>query len=84
MRWLTLAILFFLGAFNSAAPAFSNPPPMGDTMTAGPLTLNIYISRTAHLFHVVDQISGWSPFCHSQYRRYFTTATVEEVTTAAS
>ena len=29
------------------------------------------MSKTAHLFHVVDQISQWSEFCHRQYARYF-------------
>lgn len=39
---------------------------------AGPLTLEVRIgSRTAHLFHVVDQLSGWSEYCHMQYRRYW-------------
>ncbi len=40
-------------------------------LEAGTLTLNIYISKTAHLFHIVDQISQWSPFCHKQYLSYF-------------
>ncbi len=40
-------------------------------LKAGPLQLNIYISRTAHLFHAVDQISQWSEFCHRQYIQYF-------------
>ena len=37
-----------------------------EVLEAGPLKLQIYISRTAHLFHVVDQISEWSEFCHQQ------------------
>lgn len=32
------------------------------------LTFNISISRTAHLFHIVDQLSEWSQFCHKQYK----------------
>jgi hypothetical protein len=36
-------------------------------LRAGVLTLEIHASRTAHLFHVVDQISQWSEFCHHQY-----------------
>lgn len=32
------------------------------------LQLEIHVSRTAHLFHVVDQLSLWSEFCHDQYR----------------
>lgn len=41
----------------------------GETLEAGPLRLEVHVSRTAHLFHVVDQISEWSPFCHGQYLR---------------
>jgi len=33
------------------------------------LTFNISISRTAHLFHIVDQLSEWSQFCHLQYKQ---------------
>jgi hypothetical protein len=40
-------------------------------LDAGPLKLDVYISETAQLFHVVDQISQWSEFSHSQYVRYF-------------
>lgn len=39
---------------------------------AGPLTLEVRVgSRIAHLFHVVDQLSAWSEYCHPQYRRYW-------------
>ncbi len=37
-------------------------------LDAGPLQLKVHVSRTAHLFHVVDQLSAWSEFCHGQYR----------------
>ena len=47
------------------------PPGAVQTIVAGPLTLQVSTSRTAHLFHVVDQLSAWSPFCHRQYRSYF-------------
>lgn len=40
-------------------------------LNAGPLKLDVYISETAQLFHVVDQISQWSEFSHPQYVRYF-------------
>jgi hypothetical protein len=40
-------------------------------LNAGPLTLDLYISRTANLFHAVDQIAQWSEFCHTQYVPYF-------------
>jgi hypothetical protein len=38
---------------------------------AGSLELDVHISETAQLFHVVDQISQWSEFSHSQCVRYF-------------
>ena len=38
---------------------------------AGALKCDVYISRTAHLFHVVDQLAEWSEYCHRQYGRYF-------------
>ena len=31
-------------------------PEPDQRVTCGPLTLDVYISRTAHLFHVVDQL----------------------------
>lgn len=45
--------------------------PGGTTVEAGPLRLRIYVSRTANLFHMVDELSGWSRFCHRQYEAYF-------------
>lgn len=38
-------------------------------LEAGPLTIEVHLSPTAQLFHVVDQLSAWSPFCHGQYAR---------------
>ncbi len=46
-------------------------PTEPEVIDAGALKLHIYISRTAHLFHIVDQLSEWSEFCHPQYRQYF-------------
>ena len=37
-------------------------------LDAGPLQITLHVSRTAHLFHVVDQLAAWSEFCHTQYR----------------
>lgn len=42
------------------------------TLDAGPLKLEVHVSpRTATLFHVVDQLSEWSEFCHKQYGEHF-------------
>jgi hypothetical protein len=38
---------------------------------AGPLTLEVHISRTANLFQIVDNLSNWSRYSHSQYRTYY-------------
>ena len=57
--------LLFAIAF--AGPAHGQDGP-AKTLDAGPLRLEICVSgRTATLFHVVDQVSGWSEFCHGQY-----------------
>lgn len=41
------------------------------TLDAGHVRVEICISRTATLFHIVDQISAWDEATHAQYRRYF-------------
>jgi hypothetical protein len=34
------------------------------------LVYDISISDTAQIFHIADQLSGWSPFMHKQYARW--------------
>ncbi|MBI3819850.1 MAG: hypothetical protein HY286_14230 [Planctomycetes bacterium] len=63
-------VLTIVGSLSLAQSATSRPV----VVDAESLRLEVYISRTAHLFHVVDQISEWSPYCHSQYRPMFTDA----------
>lgn len=41
------------------------------SVTAGPLRAQVVVSETAQLFHVVDQLSLWSPYSHRQYRAHF-------------
>jgi hypothetical protein len=38
---------------------------------AGKLTCEVHVSRTANLFHMFDQFSEWSIYCHRQYTRHF-------------
>jgi hypothetical protein len=38
-------------------------------LNAGPLELELHSSTSAQLFHIVDQLSEWSIYCHPQYRR---------------
>jgi len=37
----------------------------------GTLYLIVSNSVTANIFHIVDQISEWSVYCHKQYSKYF-------------
>jgi hypothetical protein len=37
----------------------------------GSLKLSVYVSETATTFHVVDQLTEWSEFCHHQYAAFF-------------
>ena len=57
-----------IGVLLASSPARAEEPVV---LVVGPVHLEVHVSRTAHLFHVVDQLSGWSPFCHAQYRRAF-------------
>jgi hypothetical protein len=41
------------------------------TLETNELQADVHLSKTAELFHIVDQLSNWSPHCHQQYRRYF-------------
>ncbi len=36
----------------------------------GDVTLHVSESESAQVFHVVDQLSRWSEFCHAQYSRW--------------
>ena len=65
-RFLCISTLCFICLFPVVAFTKSDY-----CLDAGPLTLDIYISKTANLFHMVDQISQWSEFCHRQYVSYF-------------
>src|SRR2546428_5821103 len=55
--------------FSSATVRSDEPTRM--VVDAGCLKLEVHISETAHLFHVVDQLSEWDEFCHKQYGRHF-------------
>ncbi len=67
MRHFLSAVTLCCTAVISIAPAAQDE----GRLEAGPLTLDLYISRTANLFHAVDQIAQWSEFCHTQYVPYF-------------
>lgn len=68
MRRSAAAVLGLALALASPAGA-GESPEWSERMECGPLVLEVRASRTAHLFHVVDQLANWSEFCHPQYRR---------------
>lgn len=65
-RFLWSIVACVLGLFPVAASANDDY-----RLEAGPLTLHVHVSRTANLFHAVDQLAQWSEFCHRQYVSYF-------------
>jgi hypothetical protein len=60
-----------MGIMRLALLALLALAPQETVIEAGALTCEVRISRTAHLFHVVDQLSEWSEYCHKQYGRHF-------------
>jgi hypothetical protein len=63
-------------AISFTRSIWAQPAPVD--IVCGPLTMEIRVSETAHVFHIVDQLSAWSPFCHGQYARHFTELTGED------
>ena len=49
-----------LSALILGSAAAQQPEPL--VIDAGPLRCEVHLSRTAHLFHVVDQISAWDQY----------------------
>ncbi len=60
------SVILFLASVSVPAHAKETWPPPDERIACGPLVLEVYVSRTAHLFHVVDQISAWDNACHGQ------------------
>jgi hypothetical protein len=69
-----LGLLGVLGCAHEAgravAPAPAPAPAAGERVVMGDVTLVVMTSRTASLFHAVDQLSRWSPFSHPQYQKW--------------
>jgi len=63
--------LFFITLYSASLIPTVTSAKDDCRLDAGHLTLNLYISKTANLFHAVDQIAQWSEFCHKQYISYF-------------
>jgi hypothetical protein len=72
---LLISNLISASLFASTAERWPKP----DTrLKCGPLTIEVYVSRTAHRFHLVDQISAWDNACHGQYRENMELSPVDE------
>lgn len=67
MRALTLSLVLTLPGLRAQEDPQAFEPLF---VEAGPLQLAIHVSPTANLFHLVDQVSEWSEFCHRQYGRW--------------
>src|SRR5262249_5142441 len=48
-------------------PTALPPVPATERITLGALVIEVSTSRTADVFHAVDQLSHWSEFNHPQY-----------------
>jgi hypothetical protein len=57
--------------FSACLSAASAQSDSATRIDAGPLQIDLYLSQTAQVFHIVDQVSEWSEFSHRQYGRYF-------------
>ncbi len=70
----------FLALALVPLPSQSNArwPRPDERLRCGPLELAVYISPTAHVFHLVDQLSAWDNACHGQYRESMTLSTEDE------
>lgn len=70
----------FSRAFLAALLLWSAPggsPPRGrrsGTIDLGGLILTVSSSRTAQVFHIVDQLSAWDQYAHRQYLRWAASA----------
>ncbi len=73
---------FYAGQVRDVYLRLVGPASMqGGSLTrveCGPVILEVAISDTAMLFHVVDQLSAWSPLCHPEYRRFLDLTAEEE------
>jgi hypothetical protein len=74
MRLTALALLVLA---PTAIPQQGWPKP-DQRIQCGPLTMEVYLSRTAHVFHLVDQISAWDNSCHGQYREHMVLSPEDE------
>jgi hypothetical protein len=73
-RPLLLALALVPWTFQASA----RWPRADERIRCGPLELAVYVSSTAHVFHLVDQLSAWDNACHGQYREHMTLSEEDE------
>ncbi|MSR61513.1 MAG: hypothetical protein EXS08_03565 [Planctomycetes bacterium] len=71
-----------LSSLTLCLVALSQDPRPDARLALGPLTLEVYVSRTAHVFHLVDQLSRWDDACHGQYREHLSLSAGDEAALA--
>jgi len=64
------AISFTLAVLSLCSLTAAQDLLRPERVAAGPLVLEVRVTRTAQLFHVVDQLSNWHPSCNQQYLDY--------------
>src|SRR4051812_27545964 len=64
----TMVAIVFVPSLALAAPQEAHRSS-GDVQI-GKLVLRISEAESAQVFHIVDQLSEWSEFCHRQYGRW--------------
>ena len=67
MNAITMAAAVLAATLAAGVPA--ETARSGD-VHLGKLVLRISEAQSAQVFHVVDQLSAWSEFCHPQYARW--------------
>lgn len=72
-------LVFLVASLPLALPQKGERWPRPDErVDCGPLVIEVYVSRTAHRFHLVDQLSAWDNACHGQYRRHMQLSDADE------
>jgi len=71
-----------IGLVACARSGPSAPETPSNVVALGDVRVAVHTSHTANLFHAVDQISAWSPFCHSQYSKWAPSLDDKEATDA--
>ncbi len=70
MRVPTAAIVIITVGSLLASPHAPSATASGSRLDFGALVVTLSTSRTAQLFHIVDQLADWNPYAHRAYLRW--------------